>query len=138
MLAALERQGLRITPQRRAIVDALTGDASHPSAEDIHNQVLRSYPMISLATVYKTLALLNEIDEVAEVHVGSVTRYDGRNKHPHPHLVCNRCGTVKDAQSEIGTMKLGTWAHVLCEQSGYEMRDWEAIVFGVCSACQDE
>ena len=54
----LKQIGLRVTPQRQAILELLEGNRFHPSAEDIYHEVLKKYPQISFATVYNTLSKL--------------------------------------------------------------------------------
>jgi Fur family peroxide stress response transcriptional regulator len=97
----LRERGYRFTPQRMAIVQAILESRNHPSAEEIYRQVSAVFPMISLATVYKTLEVLKDIGEIAELSVGGRTRYDG-NPQPHIHLVCERCHSVTDWGGRYG------------------------------------
>jgi len=78
MLEALRRHDSRITPQRMAVVKILASSDRHPTVEHIYEQVKRRFPTTSLATVYKTVTLLKELNEVLEIGFpeGS-NRYDG-------------------------------------------------------------
>lgn len=101
-MAAIEQRlsdrGLRVTPQRVAIYEFLSGNRTHPTAADIHDAVKRQYPMISPATIYKTLEVLVQMGEVVELPFPDGTnRYDS-NAHPHVHLVCTRCQTILDVE----------------------------------------
>ena len=60
LLKELRSEGFRITPQRVAIIDYILDTKSHPTAEDIHQSIQKSYPMTSLSTVYKTIELLKK------------------------------------------------------------------------------
>ncbi|WP_048749542.1 MULTISPECIES: transcriptional repressor [Paenibacillus] len=98
-------KGYRLTPQRRATLEVLIGNESdHLSAEDIYLKVKKLHPEIGLATVYRTLELLSELAVVEKMHFGDgVVRYDLRasgQAHMHHHLICSRCGLVKEIQDD--------------------------------------
>ncbi len=97
----LRNAGMRVTPQRLEIVSALV-HGSHPSAEEIYEQVSTKLPTTSLATVYNTLEALKSLGQVLEVRPpqGGI-RYDVLRPYGHSHLVCKRCGRVEDAPQEI-------------------------------------
>ena len=72
------QRALRVTRQRAAIYAALTGTASHPTADELYRTVRRQYPMMSLNTIYYTLGVLRQAGLVREVNVGhDVARFDG-------------------------------------------------------------
>lgn len=96
-LAGLRLAGLRLTPQRRAVVEALSGDRSHPSAEDVSSRVASSLPGVSLSTVYKTLHEFARAGLLVEVDAGGALRFDPETR-PHAHFVCDRCGLVSDVE----------------------------------------
>ena len=87
------QRALRVTRQRAAIYAALTGTASHPTADELYRTVRRQYPMMSLNTIYYTLGVLRQAGLVREVNVGhDVARFDG-NVTAHHHLICLGCRT---------------------------------------------
>ena len=96
MLAALRTRGLRLTPQRAAVVRELATDESHPTAQELFDRLRDSMPTMSFATVYNTLDVLRRSDlcSVLALSPGS-GRFDP-NVLPHDHLVCDRCGMVRD------------------------------------------
>ena len=99
----LRRKGMRVTPQRLAILRVLLEGESHPSVEQAYTKVHEEYPMLSLATVYKTLNLLIELGEAVEVgFVGGAARYDAATPYAHEHLICTRCGSVRDLADDRG------------------------------------
>jgi Fur family transcriptional regulator, peroxide stress response regulator len=130
----LHAEGGRVTAQRLAILSALLADSSHPSVEEIYQQVKAGLPAISLATVYKTLALLAELNEVQELRgAEEVSRYDGRNPRPHPHMICTVCGVIADAETD----ELEELARVAPSRGG-QWRLTERLDFwGVCPQCQE-
>lgn len=97
MTAKLTQRDFRLTPQRMAVLKILAAGNGHPSVERIYEQIHRDFPSTSIATVYKTVALLRELGEVLELGFpdGS-NRYDACKPYPHPHVICTRCGMILD------------------------------------------
>jgi len=88
--------GLRATPQRLAIYEALLQAGSHPSAEEIYRIIHETHPTISLATVYKTLDTLEKKGLIATVsQVRDAARYDPVTT-PHHHMICVKCKKIMD------------------------------------------
>src|SRR5262245_36187919 len=102
----VQSRGLKMTPQRRAIVRYLQDATLHPTAEEILTAVNRKFPMTSRATVYNTLNWLKEAGLVKEVCDGECVRFDP-NISDHHHFVCRKCGKVEDVECDlIGTLKI--------------------------------
>ena len=90
--------GLSVTPQRRAIIQALLQTDQHPRAEDIYDTVRVDHPTMSLATVHRTLETLCRVGEARKVTtLHDSARYDG-NVEPHHHLVCIECRKIVDVE----------------------------------------
>ncbi|HHD11666.1 MAG TPA: transcriptional repressor [Deltaproteobacteria bacterium] len=89
-------KGLKLTPQRLAILEYLDGNTSHPTAEDIYRAVKKKHPTISFATVYNTLQALLEMGEVMELTIDPERKHFDPNTTPHHHIVCTRCGKIGD------------------------------------------
>ena len=86
--ALLREKGFKVTPQRLAIYSALSGTKEHPSAEMLFNQLQPHYPTMSLATVYKTIEILRELELVQVLNTGEDSfRYDADTSN-HPHIRC--------------------------------------------------
>lgn len=93
-------KGLKMTPQRAAIYRALAETTSHPTAEDLHRQVMQFHPMISPNTVYYTLGALKAAGLVHEVNYWhDRSRFDA-NTMPHHHLICLKCRRIQDLTDE--------------------------------------
>lgn len=95
----IREKGLKLTPQRQAIVEYLQGCTHHPTADDIFAAVNERFPLTSRATVYNTLNWLKEVGQVSEVFEGGVARFDP-NLEPHYHFVCRGCGSVEDIEPD--------------------------------------
>ncbi|MBN2028667.1 transcriptional repressor [bacterium] len=98
---------LSVTPQRLAIYKTLIGNKEHPSPEMIFKDVQSQFPMISFATVYKTLETFEQNGIVSKVtHLHNTLRYDPMTEQHH-HIVCKRCKKIIDIDStEIETLKI--------------------------------
>lgn len=135
LLERVREHGWRVTPQRRAVVVALTGDHLHLTAEEVHAAARRVVPEISLATVYNSLNELVAMGEIGEVRVeGSSVRYDPNSDRNHHHLVCEHCGLIMDVQPR------GTDGVRLppSERHGFVVRDAEILFRGTCSNCAEK
>lgn len=96
MIARCREAGLKITPQRLEVMKAMTAFEGHPSVEEIHAQVLRTLPTVSLDTIYRTLSTFQEHGLIGQVSVvGGSARFDP-NVERHHHFVCTSCGRVID------------------------------------------
>jgi Fur family peroxide stress response transcriptional regulator len=133
MLARVRERSFRLTPQRMAILKILAYSEDHPTVDEIHQQVKARFPTTSIATVYKTVALLKEIDEVLELGFpdGS-NRYDGNRPYPHPHAVCTRCKKIMDP--EISSVE--ELSEEMKKKTGYTISFHRLDFFGLCPECQ--
>ena len=133
MLAALKAAGLRMTPQRQMIVEAIAESEGHISAEAIHSRVSARFPQVNLSTVYRTLDLLQELGLVAHTHFDDgVALYHRASEAGHQHLVCRRCG----AEQELDASLLEPLAETLRRQHGFEPDLAHFAIVGLCAACR--
>ena len=128
-LKACKRLGLKITPQRQAVYEVLLSREDHPTVEEIYNEVKKRYPFVSLATVYRTVETLEELGFVKRVaYWGGSVRYDA-NIHDHHHLICLKCGAIRDLEMDIG------WK-MPPDIEGYRTLTYSVHIYGVCPTCQ--
>lgn len=133
MTAHLHRLGHRISPQRLEILRALAASPDHPTAEALHRQLLPRFPDMSLATVYKTIAVLKKCGEILELQFsGSDNRYDARHPTPHPHCICLECGAVTDPPAP----DMDGLVRALIAASGYAISSHRLDFFGLCPVCR--
>jgi len=135
MLAKLRERGFRITPQRLAVLKILASSEDHPSVEQIYEQVKADFPTTSLATIYKAVTLLKELNEVLELGFpeGS-NRYDGNKPYPHPHMICIKCKNIMDPD----LMGLKQLTEEAAQKTGYKIIDHRLDFFGICPACHEK
>jgi Fur family peroxide stress response transcriptional regulator len=133
LLKKLKQRDYRLTPQRVALIRLLAASEGHPSAAQLYDQLKADYPTMSLATVYKTVKLLKDLDEVLELGFwDDGGRYDGRRPYPHPHLVCIRCRTIIDPEIKLAD----DLAQQVAQVSGYKIVSHRLDFYGLCPACQ--
>ena len=130
----LRESGHRLTPQRMAVLKILASSTGHPSVEQVYDQVKVDFPMTSLGTVYKTVALLKEMGEILELEFDEDShRYDGNKPYPHPHLICMQCNQIIDGDLSLDQESLRS----LEQASGYQILRLQISLFGLCPDCKD-
>jgi Fur family peroxide stress response transcriptional regulator len=135
MVAKLQQNGYRLTPQRLTVLKILAASDQHPSVEQIYARVKPDFPMTSLATVYKTVTLLKEMGEVLELSFGGYSnRYDGKRPYPHPHLLCIKCKDIVDSDVPA----FSELAEEITQKTGYQIVSHRLEFFGICPRCQDK
>mgnify|MGYP001047132319 CR=1 FL=1 len=133
MVSRLRKHGFRITPQRLAVLRVLAAGEEHPSVEGIYETVRREFPTTSIATVYKTVHVLKEINEVLEIALPDWSnRYDGNKPYPHPHVICIRCQKIIDP--DLSSLKDVT-AEV-SQETGFDILTHRLDFFGICGECK--
>jgi Fur family peroxide stress response transcriptional regulator len=131
-VALLREKGLHVTHQRLAIFKALLNSASHMTAEEIHQQIRKSFPMISLGTVYKNLEKLHEKGVIQRVRpFWDAARYEIA-AGPHHHIVCVKCQAIVDIRDPIAESGLS-----LPEGHGYQIFGHDILVQGRCPGCAE-
>ncbi len=123
--------GLKLTPQRLAILEYLKDNREHPSAADIYAAVSEKFPTMSFATVYNTLKALKDRDHVLELAIdGGKKRYDPDTVRHH-HLICTECRKIVDIFVEFDLNVPEA------ELNGFEIRANHVDFYGVCPQCRE-
>jgi Fe2+ or Zn2+ uptake regulation protein len=138
MLRDLRRAGLKLTPQRIAIVRQFAGDDLHPTAQDLFERLRPSFPSMSFATVYNTLDALARAGLAGIVRLpgkrGDAARFDP-NTAPHHHVVCDGCGTVLDIAAGTLAPTHAAVQRLRRAAPGFSVRAVERIYRGICARC---
>ena len=138
MLRDLQRAGLKLTPQRIAIVRLFAAAESHPTAQDLFEHLKPAFPSMSFATVYNTLDALARAGLAGIVRLpgkrGDAARFDP-NTTAHHHAVCDGCGAVVDIAA--GTLSPTPTAVKRLRRAapGFSVRAVERVYRGLCSRC---
>jgi Fe2+ or Zn2+ uptake regulation protein len=136
MIEVLRKRGLRITPQRVALVDAFATDGSHPTAQELFERLKPSFPTMSFATVYNTLDALAQAGLSSTLRLGGAARFDP-NTMAHHHAVCDVCGAAFDVPTRSLAPKAASRTRVGRAAPGFVVRQVERTYRGTCAACHE-
>jgi Fur family peroxide stress response transcriptional regulator len=134
LIAKLREKGYKVTPQRLAVFELILSRKDHPTADQIHKEVTKQYPSMSLATVYQALHLLTDMGLLQELgFTDRSSRYDP-NIMPHINIICLRCGEIYDYKSEsVKEM----WSKIVTELEFEPVRQ-RLDVYRYCDECSKE
>lgn len=133
MVSKLREREFRITPQRIAVLRVLADSKEHHSVKGVYEIVRRDFPTTGIATIYKTVNLLKELNEVLEIAIpGGSKRYDGHKPIAHPHLICTGCKKVID----LDTGPLKDITQKVADKTGFDILSYRLDFFGLCSDCK--
>lgn len=127
----LKKLGLKLTPQRLAILNLLEGNTKHPSAEEIYSQLKPQFPSLSLATVYNTLEVLAKAGELQEVRIKADKRHFDPNPAPHGHFLCRICESIYDL--DVDHLVVQTPFNI----KGHLVEGYTLYFYGICPGCQE-
>ncbi|MFB5678590.1 peroxide-responsive transcriptional repressor PerR [Paenibacillus terreus] len=131
-LQQLKNTGVRITPQRHAILNYLMESMGHPTADEIYRALEPQFPSMSVATVYNNLKVFLEAGMVHELTYGdNSSRYDA-NISDHYHIVCEKCGKIEDF-SYPSLLEVEKFA---AEETGFEVHGHRLELYGLCKSCR--
>ena len=129
----LKDNGLKATFQRMNILESIENNG-HMSIDSIYEEVVKTHPSLSLATVYKNIILMVEKGVLVEVPItGKKSKYE-LVKEDHIHLVCTECGEVEDKPHMQET---DTLLHTLTSNEHFKLQKQQINLYGVCSHCQE-
>jgi len=130
----LRRENYRCTAQREVILELLARHSRrHYTAEEIHQSLRDENPQLGLSTVYRTLVVLEDVGLIRRLDVGDgVSRYefDADDTAPHCHLICIRCGDVRDIACPVPQEMQS-----LIEAESFQITDYSMSFFGMCCHC---
>lgn len=127
-----KKKGLRITPQRLAVFEAIINNRNHPSTEDIFNIVNKKFENISISTVYQILHLLEELGVITHIEIDGIQRYENQPEF-HIHLICPKCNEIEDLSSN----KINKFWDLAMEELEIEPITQEILVFRYCKKCEN-
>lgn len=138
MIARVRASGLKLTPQRLAIVRELAADPTHPTAQELFERLRPSLPTMSFATVYNTLDALASEGLCAALSLApGAARFDP-NMEPHHHAVCDRCGLVRDVPQRSASPHDHDDHSAARPYPGFMVRSVERIYRGLCEGCRPD
>ncbi len=128
----LREKGLRLTPQRELVLQAVR-ELGHATPEEVADNVRRTHPGINLSTVYRNLETLENVGLVQHTHLGhGGATYHAAEELTHLHLVCGVCGSVGDAPIE----NAAPFVQGLLDDYGFKTDVTHFAIYGTCATCQ--
>ncbi|PAF47225.1 transcriptional repressor [Helicobacter sp. 12S02232-10] len=127
--ASLKEKNLKVTPQRIAILKEIEKNG-HISVDDVYENIKKDYPSISLATVYKNIAALYEVNILREIKAPSQKQRYELSYDRHIHVACGKCGKLEDIKVDISSI-----SDECAKISGYALYDTSAVFIGICPEC---
>jgi Fur family ferric uptake transcriptional regulator len=129
----LHRHGLRATPQRQIVYDALSGRAgAHLTADAIYARVRRKAAGIDRATVYRTLYFLRDLGLVSQSEIDDQRVFEVIGERPHHHLVCRNCGITVI----LDDAPVAAFERAVRRRVGFAISTPHLVLTGQCAACR--
>lgn len=129
----LKHTGVRMTPQRHAILAYLLDAMNHPTADEIYKALEGQFPNMSVATIYNNLRVFKDAGLVKELTYGDASsRFDANVEEEHYHVICSGCGTIRDFQFPYLTEA----EQAATTLSGFKVLGHRMEVYGLCEECQ--
>jgi len=131
----LKENGLKFTIQREVILETLYNSDEHLTPEALHHLIQEKHPDLNtgIATVYRTLSLLEDSDMVTSLSFGAQgKKYELGAKDHHDHLICTQCGDITEFVDEEIEARQKKIALAL----GFKMLEHSMQIYGICKACQ--
>lgn len=133
-LKTLKEKGLKLTPQRRMIVDIIHDEADHLTAEDIIRSMQIKMPGVNKSTIYRTLDLLEQNGCVIKSESDDHFIYHHAEQGHHHHLICLKCGKTIECSNSL-FIPLEKLLH---EQYGFKTEFTHLVISGLCNNCQNQ
>lgn len=132
----LKKSGYKYTIQREVILETLYQSDEHLTPEALHHLIKEKFPELKtgIATVYRTLSLLEDSDMVTSLSFGSHgKKYELGAKEHHDHMICTQCGAI----TEFVDAAIEERQHKIADEFGFKMQDHSMQIYGICENCQN-
>ncbi|HEX3032919.1 MAG TPA: Fur family transcriptional regulator [Bacillota bacterium] len=135
----LKEFGYKFTDQRKAILDVLIAySGDHLSTEEVYTRVKEKHPEMGIATVYRTLMLLEKLELVCKLDLGDgFSRYELvklNEDHRHHHLVCSCCKSVTEVEEDL----LEALEQQILQKNKFLVKDHRVMFYGLCENCRQK
>jgi len=133
----LKTKGMKYTEQRAIILQILLNIEDHLNAEEVLDIVKVKYPdqKIGIATIYRTLNFLEEVNLISSISFGKDgKKYEGNHNKHHDHIICTECGKIVEFLDESIEKK----QEEIALENGFKITDHTMQIFGICNICQNK
>lgn len=122
----------KITPQRLAVYNVIQSRKDHPNAEELHEEVKKLHPSISLSTIYQVLDLLQELGLISKIKsVERDSRYE-TDISPHLNAICPKCGAIQDYHTD----SISEFWNKIKKEFNFEPLSKRIDAYRVCEKCR--
>ncbi|MCY1590839.1 peroxide-responsive transcriptional repressor PerR [Staphylococcus pettenkoferi] len=133
-IASLRSAGIRITPQRQAILRFMISADTHPTADEIYQALSPDFPNISVATIYNNLRVFKDNGIIKELTYGDASSRFDFNTHNHYHVICEKCGKIVDFHYPLLDEVEQLAQHV----TEFDVSHHRMEIYGLCKDCQNK
>ncbi len=133
----LKERGYKFTGQRNAVLDVLVKfSGKHLTTEEVFNYVREIHPEVGIATVYRTLTLLESLKLAEKLDLDDgYSRYElarPNEDHRHHHLICSKCGSVTEVEEDL----LDSLEEQILMKNEFLVTDHRVKFYGLCKQCR--
>lgn len=133
LLETLREHGVRLTPQRVAILEIVTATEGHITADEVYAGIHPRYPYVDMSTVYRTLEFLKDQGILNVIDVGNGrAEYELVGRTPHHHLVCRRCKHITSIDAGL----FESMEQAILDRYGFAADISHFAIFGLCDVCR--
>jgi Fur family transcriptional regulator, ferric uptake regulator len=132
----VKQKGLKYTEQREVVLSVLLDAQDHLTAEEVYNEIKKEHPEsnIGIATVYRALSFLEEVDLITSIAFGTDgKKYESNAKSHHDHLICTNCGKIIEfVDDEIEKRQ-----DKIAKKNKFKITSHSMQLYGTCETCQE-
>ena len=132
----VKQKGLKYTEQREIVLSVLLDAQDHLTAEEVYNEIKKEHTdsNIGIATVYRALSFLEEVDLITSIAFGTDgKKYESNAKSHHDHLICTNCGKIIEfIDDEIEKRQ-----DKIAKKNKFKITSHSMQLYGVCETCQE-
>ncbi len=130
----VKQKGLKYTEQREIVLSILINAEDHLTAEEVYNEIKKQYPdtNIGIATVYRALSFLEEVDLIVSINFGTDgKKYESNAKSHHDHLICTSCGKIVEFLDD----EIEKRQDRIAKKNKFKITSHSMQLYGTCEDC---
>ena len=132
----VKQKGLKYTDQREIVLSVLLNAEDHLTAEEVYNEIKKEHTdsNIGIATVYRALSFLEEVDLITSIAFGTDgKKYESNAKSHHDHLICTNCGKIIDFMDD----DIEKRQDKIAKKNKFKITSHSMQLYGTCETCQE-
>jgi Fur family transcriptional regulator, ferric uptake regulator len=132
----VKQKGLKYTDQREIVLSVLLNAEDHLTAEEVYNEIKKEHTdsNIGIATVYRALSFLEEVDLIASIAFGTDgKKYESNAKSHHDHLICTNCGKIIEFMDD----EIEKRQDKIAKKNKFKITSHSMQLYGTCETCQE-